>query len=81
MRNYVGYGKANNFATINLLVVMCTFKTFNKISRLNSYILFGPVHWSRQSSKRDIYVVPVYQLNTGIKEPININISLIRKNM
>jgi len=41
MPNYVGYGKAtqsfhvstNNFPTI------CTFKTFNKISRLKSYIL------------------------------------------
>jgi len=60
---------------------MCTFKTFNKISRLNSYILFGSVHCSRQSSNRDIYiyVIPVYHLNTGIKEPININISLNRK--
>jgi len=53
---------------------MCTFKTFNKISRLNSYILFGSVHCSRQSSNWDIYiyVVPVYHLNTGIEEPINI---------
>jgi len=79
MRNYVGYGKANNFATINF--AMCTFKTFNKTSRLNSYIWFGSVHCSRQSSNRDIYVVPVYHLNTGIEEPININISLNRKNM
>jgi len=55
---------------------MCTFKTFNKISRLNSYILFGSVHCSRQSSNGDIYVVPVYHLNKGIGEPININISL-----
>jgi len=52
MRNYVGYGKANNFATINF--AMCTLKTFNKISRLNSYILFGSVHCSRQSSNQDI---------------------------
>jgi len=58
---------------------MCTFKTFNKISRLNSYILFGSVHCSRQSSNRDMYVIPVYHLNTGIEEPININISLNRK--
>ena len=38
------------------------------------------MHCSRQSSNRDIYVVPVkgpvYHLNTGIEEPININISL-----
>jgi len=54
------------------------FKTFNKISRLNSYILFGSVHCSRQSSNRNIYVVPVHHLNTGIRiqGPININISL-----
>jgi len=30
------------------------FKTFNKISHLNSYILFGSVHSSRQSSNRHI---------------------------
>jgi len=57
------------------------FKTFNKISRLNSDILFGSVHCSRQSSNQSIYVVPVYHLKTGIKEPININISLNHKNM
>ena len=28
-----------------------------------------------------IYVVSVYHLNTGIEEPININISLNRKNV
>jgi len=47
MRNYVGYGKAtqsflvstNNFATIKSLSV----RSFNKICRLNSYILFRPV--------------------------------------
>jgi len=50
------------------------FKTFNKMSRLNSYIWFGSVHCSRQSSNRYIHVVPVYSLNTGIEEPININI-------
>ena len=55
------------------------FKTFNKISHLNSYILVGSVHCSRQSSNRHIYVVPVYHLNTGIEERININISLNRK--
>jgi len=54
---------------------MCTFKTFNKICCLNSYILFGSVHCSRQSSKRNIYVVPVYHLNTGSQEPININLN------
>ena len=82
MRKYVGYSKAtqsfhvstNNFATIN--VAICTFKTFNKISRFNSYILFGSVHCSQQSSSRNIYVVPVYHLNIGIQGPININISL-----
>ena len=55
------------------------FKTFNKISHLNSYILFGSVHCSRQSSNRHIYVVPLCHLNTDIEEPININISLNRK--
>ena len=30
---------------------------------------------SRQSSNRNIYVVPEYHLNTGIQRPININIS------
>ena len=49
---------------------MCMFKTINKISHLNLYILFGSVHCSRQSSNWDIYVIPVYHLNTGIEEPI-----------
>jgi len=47
MRNYVGYGKAtqsfhvrmNNFVTIKSASVRS--KTFDKISRLNAYILFG----------------------------------------
>ena len=55
------------------------FKTFNKVSRLNSYILFGSVHCSGQSSNGNIYVVPVYHLNTGIQGSINISISLNRK--
>jgi len=62
-------------------VAMCMFKTFNKVFGLNANILFGSVHCRRQSSNRDIYVVPVYHLNTAIEEPININISLNRKNM
>jgi len=37
-----------------------------KISHLNSYILFGSVHCSRQFSNRHIHVFPVYYLNTGI---------------
>ena len=55
------------------------FKTFNKVFGLNANILFGSVHCRRQSSNRDIYVVPVYHLNTCIEEPVNINISLNRK--
>jgi len=62
MRN-VGYGKAtqsfhvstNNFATIKSPSVRSKF---------------GSLHCSRQSSNRNIYVVPVSHLNTGIQGPI-----------
>jgi len=39
------------------------------------------MHCSQQSTNQYIYVVPVYHLNKGIEEPININISLNRKNL
>jgi len=35
-------------------LAMCTFKTFNKISHLNSYILFESLHCSLQSSNRNM---------------------------
>jgi len=34
------------------------------------------MHCSRQSSNQNMYVVPVYHLNTRIQEPINIDIRL-----
>ena len=56
-------------------------KTFNKISRLNSYILFGSgallLECTRHSS--NIYVVPVSHLKTGFRGLINIIISVHQK--
>jgi len=62
IRNYVGYSHFTLVLTISpLLSRHLLFKTFNKISRWNSYILFGSVHCSRQSSNWNIYIYMLFR--------------------